>query len=483
MNKLLTSLIPIIKRIMIKENKNIIVLFALSALVGCSSLEGRHVKAIEDIDGKPIIENAKGVSYYLTKPTFEIQRKTKNKGKSAQPVYEVVINAKPDPSRRFEVGMNQGWFTTDTFELNLSEDARVKSLTGSSSDQTARVIAGLGKLAAAVAGTVLKGGVGDLADLRPSCSPPSDAPRFSSELPGIFLIGSKNKLISSEESEQAVCYIDLCNKACPATPPPLIDSKKFIKIAKDLLKGLIETDSGDDTQAFKGMKRRVKDLEGKDFTGLPPSSDKALNDIIPIEKNVIMAFNWIEILSNDIADENARNKSPSTVEIIAEIKKELDKAIAIAVKNPTTANKNKVDRKAEKLRDAINLVVKADEMVNGRGLSKRRDVLSEFLKRPIPQNARKGMSKRYSNYAAQLNKVMVAINNLIGAGGGSSTKADLPLATEVTSRITRNVFVYRWNVALNQVELKKRMILAKARVTYGSSAAAVITFPSLNQWR
>ena len=563
---------------------HIIALIALCVQVGCSSLNGRHVSEMtKDKVNNPVVETSSGVSYYLTKPTFEIQRKTTKKGEKAQPVYEVVIGAEPDPLRRFEVGMSQGWFSSDTFELNLAEDARVISLTGSSKDHTAKVIASLGKLVLEVAKTAAKV-VSPLSEIDESKGSLTQDSRTE-----VFKVGKKYGLITNDEFISALCFLHqvpectnpkisntnetykkieknikagkatddevkeiICflfsTPECGRPPPypipssyeeltekikkghitddqfknnmcylfttkkcwktklltaeaqynmiknkinnkeiknkpeldkamcsvgktcPLITHDKYIKIAKKLRKGMIETNV---ENGFQGLKARVQTLEDTGLNGVSPTIS-----ISTAENGVIDAYTWVNILNVSINKETKnenKNAPPSTVEAIGKIKKELSNAIAKALKDDTADNRQAVTDKAKKFHDAVKLVIDADEVVNGRGLSERRTALSNFLKKDASVAAVKNKSLGYSNYAAQLDKVMAAISSLVG---GNSTKTSLPLATEVTSRITRGIFVYRWDTTLSGDELEKRIKLAEARVSYGSSAAVVITFPS-----
>jgi len=497
----------------------LLVVLIVFVQIGCSSLEGRYIN--NDVPNE--IEKASGVSYYLTQPTFEIQRKTTQNSKKAEPVYELVISATPDPKRRFEVGMSQGWFSSDTFELKLAEDARVKSITGSSADQTARVIASLGVLAAEVAGAVGTGGL-----------TAQTAPHEMNALIRIFKDGYVNRLIDLAERDNATCYIG--NIACTRTPPSHED---YIKIAKKLKTNLIETV----TTSFKGIEFQVERLEKIDPTGIPSSSkerfdffseeeqrrivknyaeymkeeekfskankkllsendlkeelkkiDKKYEELLKtdeiietyvdslteVEKKVLKIYDSIEKVGESIvkaAGESPPAPAVAIAKAISNLKKELDEAIAEAVKDPGDNDKVKAMKsKATKFKVTVSLVLQADELVNKRGLSARRDILTDFLKAPIARGASGNISKGYLDFASQLDKVMVAINSLIGSTTASSKS--LPLATEITSRVTRNVFVYRWNKELGNEELNNKIQLAKARVSYGESNAAIITFPS-----
>lgn len=463
----------------------LLVILIVLIQIGCSSLDGRYV----DNDVPEKIEVASGISYYLTQPTFEIQRKTTKDSKKAEPVYDLVIGGAPDPKRRFEVGMNQGWFSSDTFELNLTEDARVKSITGSSADQTARVIASLGVLAAEVAGAIGTGGTSLLASTLPT---PEEEDK---EIKKIFEAGRDADLIESKEFETAKCYIDHVNKIDNNCVKP--SDGDYIKIADKLKEGLIKTN----TVKFTGIKTRVKILEETDLTGIPhqiveeSASVKKTKEktdttgivlqIKPVsvkeaEKNVLNLYDWIKKVDETIVKAKGSTPPiPTAVEAISKIKKELDVAIAKTLKDP--ANRPEMLAKAKQFRDAVSLVVEADEKVNNRGLSTRRAMLSDFLKQPIPKGANGNVSKGYLDFASQLDKVMTAINSLIGSSTTESPES-LPLATEITSRATRNIFVYRWdkelkNEELNE-ELNEKIKLAQARVLYGESEAVVITFPS-----
>ncbi len=103
---------------------------------GCvASLNGKRVT---DASGDTGCN--RGVPYYLSKPEFRLELRELHQGKPATPAYHLAIERRPDPTQMYEVGFCNGWFSNDSFSIELSSEAVVTALGSSSEDETAKVL-------------------------------------------------------------------------------------------------------------------------------------------------------------------------------------------------------------------------------------------------------------------------------------------------------------------------------------------------------
>ena len=147
------------------KNK-ILVLFTFCLIAGgCSYLTGQKVSKeipFKNDDGEEIKrERAKGLTYYLSKPTFSVIPEEIGEDKKKKTLYSIKANFEADPSQRYEVGMKQGWFTNDTFKLEQHTDGRLQHFGVKTHDETDQIIKGLGDIGKSVAKSITFGGISD----------------------------------------------------------------------------------------------------------------------------------------------------------------------------------------------------------------------------------------------------------------------------------------------------------------------------------
>lgn len=123
-------------------------LLAATLLAGCTaSLVGKKVTPLpQNSSQTPTADSSAGLTYFLTKPRFTIDVKETRDKKKAEPVYDIRMTPVPDPKQRYEVKLESGTLTNDTFTLTLLEDGRLVKMGATSESQIPEVIQSLARL-------------------------------------------------------------------------------------------------------------------------------------------------------------------------------------------------------------------------------------------------------------------------------------------------------------------------------------------------
>ncbi len=418
---------------------------------GCASLEGRFVA-----DGEPTSEDqAVGVSYLLTQPRFELQRKTLAAGKKATPVHEIVVAAEPDPSRRFEVGLSPGLFSSDSFEVVLAKNGTVTSLTSDSADVTAKVVAGLAEFAV---GIVTLGAVPGPSGVGTGAPPPPH-PLESARDAGV---------IGGAESAEA---LRITPKLANGTATDA--EKNAYKIVVTKVIKHLEDPEAKGSPHYPNVRERLDELDAATGGGLRDPVDDATE-----VDAVLAAMRDLEAFEQSIAKLEPK-PPPPVVKLMSDLKQALDVALAGRVAKRPGADAA-FDKALAAYRRAVDLVLQADDALSKRALRTRRTELVRFLSKPIPDAAVLSEETAYAQFAAELNAVSSAIASVLGTSGSKPPEA-LPLATEVTSRIDEKVFVDRFLVPITPKALLDRHVsVARARVRVHQADAALVIHPKRN---
>lgn len=428
------------------------ILLGMLMSTGCSSLKGGEVPKRDDQSEKVV-----GVPYYLTKPTFRVEQKTLHGGQKAQVVNEIVVTAEPDPASRFQVGLDPGLFSSDNFSLTISPDGRVTALSAKSTDETGRVVAETAKFAAAIAKLVALS---------------------ATNVKAVFTDAETNGLISNAEATTATAAIDALMAVIDASPPPQLPpplpksdlrnwKKSYEKLRKILIQGT-ETRTG----PFKGLGELIENRDNIAPSIMPPKEPSLVANVQSAEKAILDVYEDLEML-DAFQSEVAKYKPGTVATVFAGLRKEYRAALAAAVHDP--ANKPAAINAAANIKDAIAIVLEADDELGKRGLGKRRDVLVRFLKTKIQPTSGGAAWKSYAQFSAALDSVYAAIAAAIGETPSSESKT-LPLGTQVTTRID-DVFVDRHSMPLGPSDRKMRLKLAGARIKTGGVGAVIIVSP------
>lgn len=459
------------------------VLFMALLASGCSTLDGGVVAARTDA-----VSKVAGVPYYLTTPAFRIDQKTLHSGKKAQVVNEIVVTAKADPSRRFEVGLEPGWFSSDNFSLSIAAGGNVTALSSKTTDETGRVIGEFAKLAAAVAKLAL--------------SAPS--------LKKVISDAEKEHLIASADATAAEAAIDALTAVIDETPKPSLakalpksELEAWGKVYKELRTAFIKGKDRSPAQGgrFEGLGELIEardciaplimppgpgdKVAAEENTGIPicpqpediANAKKVISTVVVVvnaEDAIIRLYDELTKL-DDFQDKIDAHKPGTVSSVLAALRKKYEAALAIAVDNPTKANKQAATKAAGKIKDAVELVLDADHELSGRALKKRRDVLVSFLDSKIDTSSRGNVWQSYEEFSKSLDAVLGAITTAVGETAPKKSET-LPRATEVTTRI-EDVYVDQHSAYLGQSDRKNRLKLAGARIKAGTADAVVIASP------
>lgn len=477
-----------------------LVAVTLMVLPGCSSLTGRPLSG-----GPPPCEqnwmhqrkceDTNGVPYALSRPRFSIQRKTLSGGKKASPVYEVVVSYEADVSRRFEVGMSKGVFTSDTFELSLDPTGRALALNSTRKDETGKTIAALVTAGAAATGVAAKAALlakakglplvaglcsqiktlakGPLKQLDDQLKQLDDQQkqinddRLKPEHDDIALNRRQEELDHEKEKltqqlEDIVCTKEEASIGANPSPP----------------NGCKTPDSLDAScrKQIKGVADKARKLLTSKLCGRDTYLEK--KEIVSTDPSILLMWKSILSVEKLTADKGRNPDDPDPNEELAKELKRLrenaDAAVAAAAKAPNDGEKKRAMEGAiDALRDAVEIVLNADERLNRRALGDRRKVLLKFLTANPPTGKRQ--AEAYAQYSAQLNAVDEALQGIVPKPGVPSTP--LSDATDLTSTIDRGVLTERYRRALTDAEVEDRVALAHAEIGLGCVRAVVITAP------
>ena len=394
-----------------------VITVALLAL-GCSTLEGRKV----DADGEAV-----GIPYHLSRPTFSIVRKTTKGGRPAAPVFEIVVGREADPDRAFEVGMDSGWFTSDTFDVKVGASGGLESLGFESKDELAPTLAATVELLSTAAGYMaLAAGPSVQEVLKKQLSLGADAPE-------IRAVGKVEEAMKKGEVLEASSVATVTGAIARA--------RRLLKT--NLGASLASMDSSPPAEVERFRKEAFEGLDSimllDAFAGrMNRASANALRTALQGHRSKVMA---------SLAKAAGNPSDPGLVKEFEENLKTLD--------------------------EAIGLVVAASDVQTGAALEAKRGVLNGFLGRAIPADAGSQGALAYQRYADELDEVVKEIAAAVPQAMSGGAR---PEATEVTSRIDRGIHIDRHDKLLHGDALKNAEKLARARVAAGASAA-IVTYP------
>lgn len=123
-------------------------LAAVTCLSACSSLEGRRVSD----PASPKASRDAGIPYFLSEPSFVVERRELKGGKEAGLDYAVEISSIPDPGEHYEVRLESGCFVSDEMNVTLGSDGRLSTMNAKSTDETGKTVVALAEVAAAAIG-------------------------------------------------------------------------------------------------------------------------------------------------------------------------------------------------------------------------------------------------------------------------------------------------------------------------------------------
>lgn len=548
-----------------------VTLLLMVALVGCrSGLQGRAVpapaatrSADDEMEEDEEEDEAMGVSYFLTAPSFSIVRRA---GEDKDSTYAIEVSAVPDPERRFEVGMTHGWFTSDTFELKLTPAGVVSELNSKRKDEIGPTLIGVLKVAASAAGVAAKA-------IKPLLTEGEQQ-----------VILSTTAAVNSTQREQLRLVIDMRRglggaveavKLSALTTPDPTAEMLYVLVEAGKLKsawapgfepGEIDIKPGDlvlarklvayknahywvlvRRQAFPPATAAAVDaaspaplpgdryllttagqLGGVDFTegSLVEFRDNAWKaakevTVAPSQEELAIARGNMALIREKVEEQtptelakleaveaevrkapgtnasadpvraaeehlellgHARSLeallTPTPRQVMAASLKAFETALALALAAPDDPKARVgLERKTTEVRRLIDLVVRADESLHGRGLKDRRDKLLKFLgKTDIPGD--KEVFESYAAFAAELRAVLGEIDKSLP----STTKAASTYiqATDTTSRISGDrVLVHR--LALRPSKANADLLERAARIRLAADLvdAVVIVSPEV----
>lgn len=479
-------------------------MLVLAVLAGCSTLKGRRVTPWSPANKRP--ESAAGMSYYLAKPSFALQRRATAGGKPAAPTYALQLGWQPDARERFEVGMRPGWFTNDSLELLLDENGRITQLNSHRTDETAQVVVGLTKLAAETAKVAaamearapadklyqfaeergllakvsthaadlahLKAFLGKSPGQRKADAIGRDLTRrlrdaFEADvcppLPGgpVRTYSGGLKAIVGVYAAHTAGYSDVERVFQPVCPAPKTPWPPAAPSGADI-----------GTCATKLAKPKPQDPP-EDMASWSCETERALESVI------LSAAANLKFL--DQAASGA--ESTKVRDVLAKLRTEVASRIADVVNAlADDAPASEIARRRAELTRSIRRVdaiadeaLRLDDRLTGRALAARRTAIQRFLTSRIPSGANGKVSQAYVQFGDELNKLLDGIAGVVGR----PPDGDLLTGTEVTSVVQNEVYVDRW-ARLDGIE-ESRRLLAAARVRYEANQAVFIVTPAKSE--
>ena len=402
---------------------------------GCSSLQGERVTTIP-----PTEDQAAGVTYYLSKPTFAIHAKGLKDGKAVSTLYEIEIGTRADPDQRYEVRLNTGWFVSDEFKLELSSDGRLSSIGVTSTDTTAASIKALGELAASIIS--------------------SGAFAREGQVKKAIEFAMNKKLIVQAEVVQLT---QIASYLRAALPIPDTDDK--FKQARAILKRIIPkilTMARRDAQRFHWAESKKASAKATLI-----SSYGALDTLRQVAERINL------YLAPYPAEASAQSR---IAKVFKAIRKTLDKNLAAYVESPKDATKKKAfEDQLEVYKHAARIAIEADEKINGRALNDRRMELLNFLKQTIPRAPSRDFGVTYAELRKQLSTVDEALSAILSPKGTETKKQ--ALASEIIRKIEDPL-----EMRVSQGgDLDIPLLVARALVEFDLKAAAVVYTPATDQ--
>ncbi|MBX3305913.1 MAG: hypothetical protein KF751_07650 [Nitrospira sp.] len=428
----------------------------LSVSMGCASLDGRAVPSGKLSKAEP----AKGISYYLPKPTFAILRKGLSGGKRAVPQYELAIGSVADESKRFEVGMSQGLFTSDTFDLKMGPGQTVTSLNSKRTDEIGPTFASLIGVGAAILPMVAKFGA-LLLDV-------DDDELLLAQILGV---------------DQAKIYGDDTKYLQGVITPggsPTIDETKLDRwrasnaiIRKTLVGGRPAIGGNPEIVKIEALLEVV--MKGYAYPKTPSITTSTEDESISAAKK-IRQYEPVLTRIDDMEDEIGKVKKDTTKpiqRILASLQTKVHQEL-LSLINGTTTNKTAFNQALANLRAAIELIVESKDQ-HDRKLLLRKRVLTEFLDRPFPARVDEDKANVYQKLGDEVAKVVTTISALLD-GDPQQTADPLPLGTDVTSRIDKKIFYMRAvEQGMDDFKLQKLQVpLAKTIMKYAGYEAVIV---------
>lgn len=432
---------------MLRRALIVIFLIEMVSVTGCSALKGRVVPptVAEDTHG------AVGISYYLPKPTLSILQKTLAGGKKATPQYEIAVSYVPDSTQRFEVGMSQGWFTSDTFHLKLTPNHTVSSLNSKRTDELGNTFASLIGLVAAVA-PLAKSIFLPLTDAN------DDLSKVLSDTDKTKFHADETAIRSALEKKQAM-------------DPAVFQS--WEKFAKQIEQGLIEG-KGPNNGNFLGLTVMTNKVASYYQSGSEKESEPA-DDKATSYQSLIRRYeailSEIQGLRSQVTQD--QKKLPGQIaQALSDLQKEVLKELVVLVKTPG-GDRSKFTSALGNLKTAIRTIIEGRDAFD-RKLLERRDLLTAFLAAAPPAVPTRDYGKVYVQFSEELGKVISSISSLV-ENDTAAPSDPLPLATDVTSRIEDRIFILRLRQPLSETQIYNDMVpIATAIVKYAKYDAVII---------
>ena len=428
------------------------------ALAGCSELEGRRIRHETDFG------TAEGITYYLSKPRFDIEVRELRPGAPGKPdlpattLYDLTVSPVADDSQRFEVGLNSGWFVADSFNVVLAEDGRLVSVGVKSADETSKSVAALGDFVAGIAAVA----VGAL-----SRSRALETVKEKLDLEGDDVETQRRK-IEDELREKVGQY----EAADTQESERLLEE---ILLLLHALQALDVTDPRPASPVAERLSELLREARASLEERLRNACDKyrKLIELGGTEKGL---EEQIRDLYTDISKLPTSAPSPSPAQRIAKhfakLRTTLDEALADYVVDP--GNRTPFETALEAYKVAVEIALDADEEIGGRALLERRETLIEFLKAAIPVADPEGRGQSYGEFEKHLDEVDKVLAGVIGP----APRGKAPGATAIGTLATRRFDNVHAIAARSRTQFGRARTLGLALVEYGGIGAVVVHMPT-----
>lgn len=399
------------------------------AFSSCSQLEGHRVDSVATT-----ARTGAGIPYVLSKPTFTISVRALKGDKDATPTHDIEIGTKPDPTQRFEVRLENGWFVSDELSVQLEEDGRLSSLGTKSTDKTAALIKGMTDLAAQVLDAAALSSVNDLQARLEAWQ----------RRPGVSLTDSQIRLLVASHR-----YLH------GISPQPA----NFAS-ASALVNGLLPP-----------LEDAAKDATRRHARSPSASTKTEVIDTYGLLET-LREMKWL------LAQRSSpRSSSPSPSKRIADLLDKLNKTVeatlADYVENGT---KRPFDDAVDAYKIALARVLQAHKDFRGRDLVKERKAITDFLETAIATPPGTSHGDTFETVVKQLAALDAAVTKLITVAPKKKEKKVLPLGSDVVKRIDAPdaVAVDR---KVQPEGFAKELLVAKALVEFGFRDGIVLHQP------
>lgn len=457
---------------------------SLVAVASCSSLTGRPLAEPPAVCTTKFFlwtscEEATGVPYSLSRPTFSIQQKTLTGGKKARSIYEIVVGYEADESRRFEVGMTRGFLTNDTFELTLDPGGRALSMNSTRADQTGKTIAALVTTAAAAAGVAARAAaVFSKPDKQAAAKELCDwiDQRFKPRFERIEAQEDQVELDASRpDHDQAA--IDRRRRELDLGRIQIEEGRCSIEEKK------VGTDAATCTEPIDdGCKALLNGIAKKASRVLAEQvcdTQRYVELAEPVKQDETIHLTWDLIAA---VKKFAAGTEPADI-LIAQFKtlrKRVDIALAEAVvaeanqSSDRDQTRHALDEAIKAYKRALKVVLDADQRLNERALASRRTLLLDFVSKKPPTG--RGRGEDYAKYRAELDAVDQALQEVLPKAKAPEEVAAID-ATDLTGTIDTGVLTERYARRLTDEEMESRVSMAHVEIGVGCATAIVIADP------